>query len=458
MGRMEIRSQKFEYGHWDGYALDQISKEELYRRVYHDVITGYYNWNYMWHKLDRRTRPSNLKYCFVHFDIKGTKIINSTYGHNAVNELLCSICAQIEKEKEEGWVIEGCRCDNDNFSMMIKVMPEDEIVKKLTNMFNSVSILPCDFKYRVFYRCGVVTAEDANASDDRVADFAKFAQRFGNTFHQHDINFYTSEMYRNLNKGNEYLSHLDAALMNDEFEAWFQPKYDINSEKIVGAEALVRWNYKHEKLVFPAEFIPLFERSFVVYKLDKVMLKKTCETLAKFKEMGLPLFTVSVNLSRSCLVNENLLVEICQTVDKYKIPHDKIEFELTESATYKDVEAMFMLLRNLRELDFKVSMDDFGTGYSSLSLLKDMPMDTLKIDKSFVDAIIVSDYDARENVVVKGIISMANQLGFTCLAEGAEHKEQVDFLRKAGCDKIQGYYYSKPVPADTYLEMIRNQK
>lgn len=450
-------SRKLKY-HWNNLSYDELTKEELYHRVYHDEITDYHNWNYLWPKLKHDEKTSDYEYCFVHFDIKGTKVLNLTYGHDAVNELLRSVCSQIEKEKENGWVIDSCRCDNDNFSMIIKVMPQEEIVEKLTSMFNEISYLPADSTCKIYYRCGVVTAEDAIKTDNRVADFAKFAQRCGNTFHQHDINFYTSEMYQNLVKGNKYLLHLDEAIKNDEFEVWFQPKYDIHSEKIVGAEALVRWNYKHEKMIPPGDFIPVLEENFVVYKIDAIVLRKTCEALVQMRNEGLPLLPVSVNLSRTCIEYEDLVKDICKLVDSYNLPHDAIEFELTESAAYKDKKVMFALLRDLRISDFKVSMDDFGTGYSSLSLLKDMPMDTLKIDKSFVDSIIVSDYDARENVVIKDIISMVKHLGFVCLAEGSENKDQVEFLRKAGCDKIQGYYYSKPVPINTYFEMLRNQE
>ena len=233
MNFVEYRRQisKSDSFHWIGYEYDELSKDELYYRVYHDEITNYYNWTYMWHKLDVRYRAENLQFCFVHFDIKDTKKLNIIYGHNAVNKLLCSVCDQIELEKKAGWVYEACRCDNDNFSMMIKAMPQEEIVEKLTNMFNSISVMPDNFSCRVFYRCGVVIAEDAIRKDERIADFAKYAQRVGQTFKQHDINFYTSEMYEKLIRGGEYLSRLDEALLQDEFTAWFQPKYDIHTEK-----------------------------------------------------------------------------------------------------------------------------------------------------------------------------------------------------------------------------------
>lgn len=441
-----------------GPVIADFSKEELFHMIYHDTITGYYNWTYMWLHLDKSFRKEGLEYSFVHFNIKDMKMVNVMYGHDAANDLLISICNQMEEERKEGWVLTACRCDNDNFSMMIKVMPEEEIIERMTNFFNKVSSLPCNPNHRIFYRCGIVTAADALDKDNRVADYAKFAQNLGRSYNKNDINFFTNEMYDELIRGKKLLAELDEAIANDEFLVYFQPKFDIHTEKITGAEALVRWNYKHEKMVSPAEFIPIFEENGVIAKVDQIVLRKSCATLAKIMQMGLPMHPVSINLSRIRIKNPSLKDDLCSVIDEYKIPHKYIEFELTESSAYKDDGTMIRLLNDLHSLGFNVSLDDFGTGYSSLSILRKIPMDTLKIDKSFVDAINFEKEDVIENMLLKDIISMSKHLGFICLAEGAEHKEQVDFLRESGCDKIQGYYYSKPVPADEFIEMLKQGK
>jgi EAL domain-containing protein (putative c-di-GMP-specific phosphodiesterase class I) len=188
----------------------------------------------------------------------------------------------------------------------------------------------------------------------------------------------------------------------------------------------------------------------ILKKIDDIVLKKVCQALAKWKTEGKPLYPISVNLSRSRLDDEKLIDKLVSIVDQYGVDHKLIDFELTESASYDNMEHMISVLEELRNRGFKISMDDFGTGYSSLSLLTKMPIDTLKIDKSFVDNVATKNERKEDIIVVNHIISLAKELGFTCLAEGAETKAQVDKLRELGCEVIQGYYYIKPIPLDEY--------
>lgn len=431
------------------------SAEELEYRVYHDTITGYYNWNYMWELLLHQLETQELKYAFAHFNIKDMKMVNDIYGHEVANDLLKMICAELENERKKGWILHACRCDNDNFSMLIKVMPEPQIVSHLNRFFEKISRLPANPDYRIYYRCGVVTADDAITGDVRVADYAKFAQNLGRNSLKSEINFFTSDMYRKVLEDKKLVSQMDDAIANDEFFVYYQPKYDVHTEKIVGAEALVRWNYKHEKMIPPGDFIPVFESTNVIGKLDDEVLRKVCVVISKMLIEGLTPVPISVNLSRMRLKNPALKDSIIRMVDSFQIPHNLIEFELTESAAYTDDESMLKLFQGLHEEGFKVSLDDFGTGYSSLSVLRKLPMDTLKIDKSFVDVVSTHGGDTRENLLLSDIIIMVKHLGFKCLAEGAETADQVQFLKNAGCDVIQGYYYSKPLPEADFLEKLR---
>ena len=168
--------------------------------------------------------------------------------------------------------------------------------------------------------------------------------------------------------------------------------------------------------------------------------------------MGKKLMPISVNLSRKVLYDKNLIKKLNEIVDSYGISHDLIDFELTESATYDDTKQMIQILKNIRDCGFKISMDDFGTGYSSLSMLTEMPLDTLKIDKSFVDHLGTINEKESDIIVIKHIISLAKELNFVCLAEGAEEKCQVEKLKLLGCDVVQGYYYSKPIPISEFEE------
>jgi EAL domain-containing protein (putative c-di-GMP-specific phosphodiesterase class I) len=287
---------------------------------------------------------------------------------------------------------------------------------------------------------------------NRVADAAKMAQALCTDLKGTEIVFYTDKMHDDLSWGNYIKAYVETAIELDEFVVYLQPKFDINTEKIEGAEALIRWNYKNKELLSPFRFIPYFEKDGTIDKIDDLVLKIICKTMERWKKEGKPLYPVSVNLSRNRMYDENLIDKLTGIVDSYGVDHDLIDFELTESATYDNMERMLYVLRELRDRGFKISMDDFGTGYSSLSLLTQMPIDTLKIDKSFVDRI-AGDGERKEDIILlRHIITLAKELAFVCLAEGAESRIQIDRLRDLGCEIIQGYYYSKPIPLGEYEE------
>ena len=388
-------------------------------------------------------------YTFVHFDIKEFRVINEVYGHNTANRVLRNV---VKAMNEADFVYASARCHNDNFAMMIKDMPEDETVRVLEDFFESISRLPEDPAYRIYYRCGVVPMQRTILSGNRVADAAKMAQALGVTPNKTEVTIYTDKMHDDITWGNIIKAYVDTAIAEDEFRVYLQPKFDINREVIEGAEALIRWDYKGKGLLSPGRFVPFFERDGSIGKIDDIVLEKVCKALAQWKAEGKPLYPVSVNLSRKRLYDPNLIEHLVGIIDSHGVDHGLIDFELTESATYDNKEHMLRVLEDLRERGFKISMDDFGTGYSSLSLLTEMPLDTLKIDKSFVDKLGTDNEREQDIVVIRLIIALAKDLGFVCLAEGAEHKEQVDRLRELGCEVIQGYYYSKPISMDEFEE------
>nr|MCR4641129.1 EAL domain-containing protein [Lachnospiraceae bacterium] len=217
--------------------------------------------------------------------------------------------------------------------------------------------------------------------------------------------------------------------------------------------ALIRWNYRGREVLSPGRFVPYFEKDGSIGKIDDIVLENVCRVLSEWKKEGKALYPISVNLSRSRLYDRNLISHLTGIVDSFGIDHGLIDFELTESATYDDTEHMINLLTALRENGFRISMDDFGTGYSSFSLLTEMPIDTLKIDKSFVDKIGTENDNEKDIAVIRHIISLAGELGFSCLAEGAESRQQVEKLKELGCNVIQGYYFSRPIPIAEYSRL-----
>lgn len=426
---------------------EAFEKESLYQMSFHDPITGHYNWSHLVPYLEMPTDAGISDYVFAHFDIKEFRIINEVYGHIAANRVLSNVVKAMD---EADFVYTSARCHNDNFAMILKDMPKEELIHCLTDFFERLSVLEEDPNYKVFYRCGVVPMPRSLLFGNRVADAAKLAQKMGTNPNQTDVVIYTEEMHDDILWSNYIKAYLDTAIQNEEFVVYLQPKFDIGSEKIKGAEALIRWNYKKRDILPPYRFIPFFEKDGSIGKIDDIVLEKVCKSLQTWKKEGLPLYPISVNLSRQRLYDKGLVSHLESIVDSYGIDHKLIDFELTESASYENIERMVSVLNALREKGFSISIDDFGTGYSSLSLLTEMPIDTLKIDKSFVDRIGTTTPKDCDVTVIRCIISLAKELGFTCLAEGAEEKTQVDALRELGCEIVQGYYYSKPVPVETY--------
>lgn len=429
----------------------RIEKDGLYKLAFTDPITGHYNWNHLVAFLEMPLDRGIRDYAFVHFDVKEFRVINEVYGHVAANRVLCDI---VDAMKNSDFVYESCRCHNDNFAMIIKDMPEEETIRRLEEFFEGLSHMKEDSAYKIYFRAGVVPMQRAMLSGNRVADAGKMAQAMGTVHNRTEITIYTDKMHDEVMWGNFIKAYVDTAIEKDEFVVYLQPKYDIETEKIKGAEALIRWNYHGRQFLPPYRFIPFFERDGSIGKIDDIVLKKVCVTFARWKKEGRPLYPISVNLSRNRLYDPGIILRLTEIVDHYGVDHGLIDFELTESATYDDTEHMLTVLRGLREQGFKISMDDFGTGYSSLALLTEMPLDTLKIDKSFVDKIGTDNDRSQDIVVIRHIVTLAKELDFVCLAEGAETKSQVDKLRSLGCEVIQGYYYSKPVPIEEYEKKL----
>lgn len=240
---------------------------------------------------------------------------------------------------------------------------------------------------------------------------------------------------------------MQKALDNEEFQVYMQPKYHPVTEKLSGAEALVRWISPTEGFIGPGKFIPIFEKNGFITKLDDYMLEHVAALQAKWLAEGKKIVPVSVNVSRAHFADPNLAEEICSVVDKYKVPRQYIEIELTESAFFDDKKILSDTVAKLKNYGFTVSMDDFGAGYSSLNSLKDLPLDILKLDAEFFRG---ENAGERGEIVVSRVINLAKDLNMKIVAEGIEEKNQVEFLAGQGCDMIQGFYFAKPMPAADY--------
>jgi EAL domain-containing protein (putative c-di-GMP-specific phosphodiesterase class I) len=251
-------------------------------------------------------------------------------------------------------------------------------------------------------------------------------------------------------------SHLRRALERDELVLHYQPQIDLRTGKIVGAEALIRWKHPEWGMVSPAKFIPLAEETGLIVPISEWVLRSACAQNVAWQQMGLPPIRVAVNLSgRHLSKHAELVKQVANTLEATGLAPELLELELTESILMEDVEAAIETLEQLSAMGVKLSIDDFGTGYSSLSYLKRFPIDTLKIDQAFVREIATAEEDAA---IVIAVIALAHSLRLNVIAEGVETDGQLGFLKHQGCDEVQGYFFSRPLPVADLVPFLRDHQ
>lgn len=244
------------------------------------------------------------------------------------------------------------------------------------------------------------------------------------------------------------MENIEKEIQENKFVIFLQGKFDTNTEKIAGAEALIRKKEKN-KLILPNKFIPRYEETGEIVKLDMYVLEEVCKLQKKWKEKNYPILPISINESRQHLKNPNHIKELTNIIQKYNVNPKYIELELTESIVIEDINLAKQAEQRVHELGFQTSMDDFGTGYSAFNVLKDIEINILKIDRLFFENL---EENSRAKIIVQSIVEMCKKLNIKTVAEGIENKAQVKFLKEIGCDLIQGYFFSKPLPIKKFEE------
>ncbi|WP_242849814.1 EAL domain-containing protein [Clostridium sp. C8] len=245
------------------------------------------------------------------------------------------------------------------------------------------------------------------------------------------------------NSKNSIEKSLNKALEKGEFEIYLQPKYNSESDSIVGAEALARWNNRNDGIVSPEVFIPILEKNRNIVKLDMYMFEEACKIISRWSKNNVSLVPISINISKITMSeNDNFVIDLKNIIKKYDIDTRFLEIELTERIMFRETNKIVSIIKEIKKIGIKVSLDDFGAGYSSLNILKNIPIDIIKLDKLFLDK---RDISEKGKIVIKNIINMANELGLEVVAEGVEFLEQSQFLKSVGCEVVQGYLYGKPM-------------
>lgn len=437
------------------YSLESSNKT-LYDITTKDPLTGAYNFETFKKKAQKLLTQTTKKYSLSYVDFADFKYINDVFGYKYGDEILINYAATISNELRTGEVLG--RVSADNFVILRYYNEKNDIMVRQ----QQVDIKITEFMHDMYggqaasVQCGICYLEDL-AEDlqiEGILDRANYARKTVKTGLNRKYAVYDESIRKQLRYEKSIENRMLKSLENEEFLVYFQPKVDLQTGLATQAEALVRWQTDEGLIIPPDKFIPIFEKKYLISSLDQYVFKKVCAFIRRRLDAGLPVNTISVNVSRLQFYNSDFVKTYEDIKNKFRIPDHLLEIEITESIAFDNVTFLEKTVSELKSKGFLISIDDFGTGFSSLSLLKNIPIDVLKIDQSFFRE---SIHKEKDNIVIKGIIDLVNKLSIRTVAEGIETAEQVAFLKSVNCNMIQGYFFYKPLPEDKF-EAILNKE
>ena len=430
------------------------SEIRMQKMVYYDEISGLPNQRYLEEKLERELLVSKQRKAILLMEIERLDTIKASFGRKSMNELVRVIAERFTKVLEEDQLL--IHFGKNQFMLYIKY-DDQENVQIICERLRQCLDQPIQIKHyslRLKFHVGVAIYPTDSYHPERLLQCAHFALDEAKKSTNSNVAFYTIDIKKK-NKDRLQLEHdLEKAVHNNELFLEYQPQLDLKTSEICSVEALVRWQHPIRGKIPPNHFITIAEESGLIIPLGLIVLKMACQEIKQLQQSTGKMIGVAVNVSLSQLYQENFLDEVRNVLKETKFNPKYLQLEITESMTIEAAQ-LIPILRELKELGIVIAIDDFGTGYSSLSYLTNFPIDCLKIDRSFVNKIGVSDKGAA---IVTTILAMAKHLQVKVVAEGIETAEQLAYLEQAGCDKIQGYYISRPIPLNelinSYDEML----
>lgn len=430
------------------YTLERRSQQELERVFYTDPLTALPNQaSFEINAADKLKATSPGSYLMVYLNLNNFKFVNDSYGYNAGDKLLLSFSATLKRFCNSSEICAHLHADH--FAILLK--KREHVLEDLqTSILESIEserdlnlsdILTCSY--------GVYTIPDPDESIASCLSKASAALKEGRSS-QRTVAYYDQHLLDKINNENKMTRWMRQGLSEKEFHIYLQSKVNLEQSKVTGAEVLVRWNSEPFGFLPPDEFIPLFEKNGFIVELDFYVLEATCRILKQSLKI-LPERTVvlSVNISRVTLFQNDFIKRFVQMARRYEVPPEYLEIEITENVFIFDANMVEQILSQLRRYGFSISMDDFGSGYSSLNLLRELPIDVLKIDRIFLQESIRVE---KAYAIIKSVVEMAYSLNMVVVCEGVETLEHAEFLKTIHCTVGQGYYFSKPIPLAAFQE------
>lgn len=430
------------------------NKENMKKLAYTDYLTELPNRTAFTEMLDNimLTIRSEETIAIMDIDIDNFKNINDSLGHSYGDELLIDVTYRLKQAMDENDYL--ARIGGDEFIVLTQNLQDtvsfEEKIRKIKNVFSYPFVLSTK-EYFVTVSIGVAFApKDGKTSQTLIknVDSAMYVAKADgkNTHAYFDYSFNLK-----LTEKIETQSELRKAIERDEFVLFYQAQMDLETKKVVGFEALIRWNHPTKGLVFPDEFIYLAEETGLIVPIGKWVLRTACNQLKQWSEEN-PNINMAVNLSARQFKDKEIVKLVYDVIEETGINPNNLELEITETIALDDIEYTIATIQELRKIGVNFSLDDFGTGYSSMNYLKRLPVSNLKIDKSFLDTVMEDTCDQK---IIQTIITLARNLDLFVIAEGVENADQEVFLREANCDKAQGFLYSKPVPKDMAIQFLK---
>lgn len=416
----------------------------------YDHLTEAWNYNRFLTEGNQRLSNASLLQAVVTMDIKNFKVINASYSYEMGDTILIHISSLLRSFTGGGECF--ARIEADKFILLLEYQSINGLQHRLNQLIRRIEQIPGDERLDFDIRCimGVCLVEPGDQDMSVLADHANAARKTLKDYHKSAYRFYNRESEQKIVMEREMTFRMRGALEKREFLVYYQPKISLERKKIIGLEALVRWKTKDGRLIPPDEFIPLFEKNGFISELDSYVYERVCELIASWQEKGLKPLPIAVNISRMHLVEPDFLERLIAINRKHGVKEQNLELEITESAFLNNTETVLKVARDIKKQGFSLAMDDFGTGYSSLSLLKDLPVDFIKLDREFFRKVL----NTREKIIVSNVIHMAKELDIQVISEGIETGEHERFLKEIGCDLAQGYLYGRPAPVEQYYSAM----
>lgn len=412
-----------------------------------DTKTGLYNRTSFCRKA-REVIDNNPRTVFVIFriDVDGFKVVNDVYGISEGDRFLFEMGRMFSNFDINNSVFGRWEADHFVGCVPIESFNSMGLATELTN-----PIADSKFDFDITRRMGVYVVEERSLDINLMCDRALLALKSVKGKYENHIAYYSEDMRQELIESQQIINEMNSALADGQFIIYLQPQFNYSSNKLHGAEALVRWNHPVKGIVAPAKFVPIFEKNGFITHVDQYVWEEVCKLLRRWIDSGKEVVPISVNVSRTDICSLRLVDHFSKLVARYNLPTSLLRIEITESAYMDNPSQMIETVSRLRDAGFSVEMDDFGSGYSSLNTLKDVTVDMLKLDMKFIEN---GKNSERGGSILSSVIRMSNWLRLSVLAEGVETKEQADYLKSIGCIYMQGYYFARPMPVKDYEKLL----